>query len=64
MLGSEFLTLARFLDWSEVKLRKTFQWCRSWWRHSGLVARASVIVLGCLLVGGGAYGGYVFFMKA
>ncbi|HSI62923.1 MAG TPA: PGPGW domain-containing protein [Candidatus Saccharimonadia bacterium] len=64
MLGSEFLTLARFLDWAEVKLRNIFQWSRRWWRRSGLVGRASVILLGCLLAGGVVYGGYAFFMKS
>lgn len=64
LLGSEFLTLARFLDWAEVKLRKWFARIRQWWRRSGWMARASVILFGCLLAGGVAYGGYNLLMKS
>ncbi|RBP46198.1 putative transmembrane protein PGPGW [Roseimicrobium gellanilyticum] len=64
MLGSEFLTLARFLDWSEVKVRKALVWARRWWKKSGWVTRALAILLACLATAGALYGGYALFMRS
>lgn len=63
LLGSEFLALARFLDWAEVRLRRIFQWARRWWKHAGWVMRATVILFTCLAAAGVLVGGYTFFMK-
>jgi uncharacterized protein (TIGR02611 family) len=64
MLGSEFLTLARFLDWSEVKLRKMFSWARRWWKGAGWAMRTSLILLACLVAAGAIYGGYAVWMRS
>lgn len=63
LLGSEFLTLARFLDWAEIRLRKILSWARRWWKGSGWLARGAVILLVCLMLAGVACGGYVFVRK-
>ncbi|QIF02644.1 PGPGW domain-containing protein [Roseimicrobium sp. ORNL1] len=63
LLGSEFLTLARFLDWAEVRLRKILSWARRWWKRSGWLARGTVILVICLMLAGVACGGYVFLQK-
>jgi uncharacterized protein (TIGR02611 family) len=64
LLGSEFLTLARFLDWSEVKLRKMFTWVRRWWSRAGWAVRTSMILLVCLVAAGAIYGGYALWMRS
>jgi uncharacterized protein (TIGR02611 family) len=64
LLGSEFLTLARFLDWSEVKLRKMFAWGCRWWKEAGWAARTSLILLVCLVAAGVLYGGYALFVRS
>jgi hypothetical protein len=63
LLASEFLILARFLDWAEVRLRKILKPVLKWWAQSGWAIRASVLLFGLLLLGGAAYGGYALFIK-
>lgn len=64
LLGSEFRTLARFLDWSEVKLRKVFAWALRWWSRTGWAVRTSLILLICLVAAGAIYGGYALLMRS
>jgi hypothetical protein len=61
MVGGEFLTVARFLDWAEVRLRKPEHFVAGLWRAS--VAGKALIVLTILLcIAAPGYGIYrVFF---
>jgi hypothetical protein len=59
MLGSEFLVVARFLDWAEVRLRKLARWARSVWRGAPPAGRALIVltILACVAaLGYGVYG--------
>jgi hypothetical protein len=57
MVGGEFLTIARFLDWSEVTLRKLAHLIASVWRSS-VVGKALIIVV--ILTCAAAFG-YVIY---
>ena len=49
MLGSEFLVVARFLDWAEVRLRKLAHLVRVVWRSS-TIGRALIVLVALTLV--------------
>lgn len=64
LLGSEFLTLARFLDWAELKLRKMFTRIRRWWGGAGWALRTTAILLVCVTAAGVLYGGYALWVRS
>lgn len=49
MIGGEFLTIARFLDWSEVKLRKLARLVGVVWRSS-TIGKALIVLVALTLV--------------
>jgi hypothetical protein len=57
MIGGEFLTVARFLDWSEVMLRKLMHLIEVVWRSS-TIGKALVVLVALILV---AALGYVIY---
>lgn len=54
ILGGELLPAARFLDWTEVKLRKLGRFVERVWRAS-VWGKIAVIAVAALLVGGFIY---------
>lgn len=63
LLGSEFLVLAKFLDWAEVRLRKWWQKARSFWRRASTPVRVLLISLVLVAAAGVAYGAWVIVMR-
>lgn len=61
LLGSEFLGLAKFLDWAEVKGRRMIKRILSWWRRAGALQRTSVIATVCMLAAGAAFAGWALW---
>jgi hypothetical protein len=57
MIGGEFLPIARFLDWSEVKLRVLAHFVGVVWRSS-TIGKALIVVVVMILV---AAFGYVIY---
>jgi hypothetical protein len=49
LIGGEFLTIARFLDWSEVRLRKLAHLVGVVWRSS-TIGKASIVLVALVLV--------------
>lgn len=49
MIGGEFLTIARFLDWSEVRLRKLAHVVGVVWRSS-TIGKALIVLVALALV--------------
>lgn len=49
MIGGEFLTIARFLDWSEVRLRKLAHLVGVVWRSS-TIGKALIVLVALALV--------------
>jgi hypothetical protein len=49
MLGSEFLVVARFLDWAEVRLRKLAHLVEVVWRSS-TIGKALIVLVAVILV--------------
>jgi hypothetical protein len=49
MLGSEFLVVARFLDWAEVRLRKLAHLVGVVWRSS-TIGKALIVLVAVILV--------------
>jgi putative transmembrane protein PGPGW len=50
LLGSESLSVARFLDWAEVRLRELAQQSKDIWTRSSIPVKIliSLIILGCV----------------
>ncbi len=71
MLAAEFLLLARFLDWAEVKSRGLAQRAKGIWMDSSTAVKillSLVILIGIGALGYGAYylifgSGYLEFME-
>lgn len=49
LIGGEFLTIARFLDWSEVRLRKLAHLVGVAWRSS-TIGKALIVLVALVLV--------------
>ncbi len=58
MVGGEFLIVARFLDWSEVRLRMLAQLASKVWAGATPVGRTLIVVLILVCVAALAYGAY------
>jgi Putative transmembrane protein (PGPGW) len=63
MLGSEFLVVARFLDWAEVRLRKLAYLVESVWRSSW-VGKLVLVLVALILVFALGYVIYSVFFGA
>ncbi len=50
ILAGEVLPAARFLDWSEVRLRRLWQFIQDVWR-TGLFGKIAVVVVAAVLAG-------------
>ena len=58
LLAERSRTLARGLDWLEVKTRKAASWALAWWKHAPGAARFAVVVIGMAALAGAGYGAY------
>jgi hypothetical protein len=58
MLGSEFLVVARFLDWAEVRLRKLAKWARNVWKSAPPAGKALIVLAIVACVAALGYGFY------
>ncbi len=58
ILAGELLPAARFLDWSEVRLRRLWQFVRDVWK-TGLAGKIAVVVVAAILVGVFLYVAYL-----
>ena len=60
MLGSEFLVVARFLDWAEVRLRTLAHLVEKVWRSS-IIGKALIVLVAVTLVAAFGYVIYALF---
>jgi hypothetical protein len=58
ILSERSLTVARALDWTEIKVRKAIGLARVWWTRAPLRKKVAVVVLGVLALGGAGVGAY------
>jgi hypothetical protein len=58
LLANHSLAVARFLDWSELRIRRMARWAKQWWLHASTFARYAVVLVAALLAGGTGYGAY------
>jgi uncharacterized protein (TIGR02611 family) len=63
LLARESRTVARAMDWGEVRLRRVLHWARTWWKHAAPVARALLVVVGLGLAGVAGYVAYLQFFS-
>lgn len=56
LLASESRGVARFLDWSEVKIRAVLRWAQRTWKRLPMVGKVAVAIMGAA---GGAGAGVV-----
>ncbi len=55
LLGSEFLFLAKALDWAEPRVRAVISACLKIWKRMPVWARVLLVILGAAAGGAGAY---------
>ncbi|HEY4249169.1 MAG TPA: hypothetical protein VGM64_20260 [Lacunisphaera sp.] len=58
LLAAESLTIARFLDWIEVKLRDLFEWCQRQWRRMHPAGKIAITGLAATGATGCVYAAY------
>ena len=58
LLATESRTIARFMDWSEVRLRQLAAWGKRLWRRLPTIARVLLLILAACLSAGGMYLSY------
>jgi hypothetical protein len=58
MVGGEFLVVARFLDWSEVRLRMLARLARKIWAGATPVGKTLIVVVILVCVAALVYGAY------
>jgi hypothetical protein len=61
MLATESRVIARFMDWSEVRVRNVLAWGKRRWKHLPQWARIALVVLGAACSAATAYLSYRFF---
>lgn len=62
LLASESQPLARFLDWSEVTIRRVIAWAKQLWRTMPATLRVAAVLVVVTLAGGIAYAGFRIFL--
>lgn len=63
LLAAESLTIARFLDWSELKLRVLFHWIARHWRKLHVAGKIAISSLAITGAGGCAYVAYQLMVR-
>jgi hypothetical protein len=63
LLASEFLILARILDWSETKTLGPLNWIKAGLRRTTRPVRVLIAVSLLLIAAGFSYGGYLLLVK-
>jgi hypothetical protein len=63
LLASEFLVLARILDWSETRTLGPFKWIKACWRKITWPVRMLIAVGLLLMAAGFGYGGYLLVVR-
>ena len=58
VLSERCFTLARMMDWMEVKLRNVLARLKTWWRKASPVARNGAIVVLAAAIAGIGYGAF------
>jgi hypothetical protein len=61
LLATESRWVARFMDWSEVRMRKIAGWLKHHWRQLPFVARIVLLVIGACCSAATGYWGYKVF---
>jgi hypothetical protein len=59
LLSARSRTLARFLDWAEMKLRRVIRWGKSWWSNAPGMEKLAAVLIGAGVLAGAGYGAYV-----
>ena len=62
LLADVSRTVARGMDWLELRIRNVIAWACRWWNHASWTAKNVVIVLGVFVASGAAYGGLRLIM--
>ena len=58
LLASELRFVARFMDWSEVRVRKIAAWLKHHWRRLPVLGRVALLIFGACCSMATAYFGY------
>lgn len=60
LLASESKMVARFLDWTEVRIRRVVRFAQRIWRRLPLVGKVGVVIVGVACSAGASYFSYRF----
>ena len=61
LLAERWMTLARALDWVEVKIRNGLKRGMAWWKQATLTAKTPLMLLAAFTLASAGYGGYRMF---
>lgn len=61
VVAGEFLPVARFLDWVEVRLREAARWARDLWRSSHPAVKILICLAALTSVAAAVYGAYYVY---
>lgn len=64
MVGGEFLAVARFLDWAEVRLRKLARLAKDVWTRSPTVVKVLIALVILICVAALGYGAYYLIFSS
>ena len=63
LLASESRGVARFLDWSEVKIRAVVRWATRFWKKLPVVGKVAIALVGAAGSVGAGYLGYTVIAR-
>lgn len=63
LLAQRSRSIARAMDWCEVKLRMLITWGKGWWTQASFAARNLALVMAACVAAGAAYGAYQVFIN-
>jgi hypothetical protein len=63
LLAAESCTVARLLDWGEVRGRRAGRWIQVRWRRLPKAGKAAVIAIAGGILGMAGYAGYRLFLR-
>jgi uncharacterized protein (TIGR02611 family) len=63
LIAQESERAAKVLDWTELRLRAVVEWALDIWKESSTPARAGIVMIGLLVIGGAVYAAYEIFIR-
>lgn len=63
LLATDWLPVARLLDWGEVHVRRIWQWLGAFWGRRSTAARVALGLTGVIIVAAAGFGFYLLLAR-